>query len=56
VACAAIVATVAYSRMFLDAHWISDVLGGFTMGLAYLLAVLGLDAGRALRGPERAVG
>ena len=38
--CAAIVCTVAYSRMYLDAHWLSDVLGGFTIGLAYLLLAL----------------
>ena len=39
-ACAAAVCTVAYSRMYLDAHWLSDVLGGFTLGLAYLLLAL----------------
>jgi membrane-associated phospholipid phosphatase len=38
--CAAIVGTVAYSRMYLDAHFLSDVLGGFTAGLAYLCTVL----------------
>jgi undecaprenyl-diphosphatase len=38
--CAAIVCTVAYSRMYLDAHWFSDVLGGFSIGFAYLLAVI----------------
>jgi membrane-associated phospholipid phosphatase len=35
-ACAAVVGTVAYSRMYLEAHFLSDVLGGFTAGLAYL--------------------
>ena len=34
--CAAIVGTVAYSRMYLEAHFLSDILGGFTAGLAYL--------------------
>ena len=34
---AAVVGTVAYSRMYLDAHFLSDILGGFTAGLAYLL-------------------
>ena len=38
--CAAIVCTVAYSRMYLDAHWPSDVLGGFSVGLAYLLLAI----------------
>ena len=37
---AAIVCTVAFSRMYLDAHWLSDVLGGFAIGLAYLLAAI----------------
>jgi len=37
---ALVVATVAYSRIYLDAHWFSDVLGGFAIGLAYLLAVI----------------
>lgn len=41
-ACAGIVGIVAYSRMYLDAHWLSDVLGGFTAGLAYLLVAIWL--------------
>lgn len=50
-ACAAIVCTVAYSRMYLDAHWLSDVLGGFSIGLAYLLLVIWLiGSTTALRG------
>jgi undecaprenyl-diphosphatase len=36
-ACVGAVGTVAYSRLYLDAHWLSDVLGGLTMGFAYLL-------------------
>jgi undecaprenyl-diphosphatase len=39
---AAIVATVALSRMYLDAHWLSDVLGGLTIGIAYLLGAIWL--------------
>ena len=31
---------VAYSRVYLRAHWASDVVGGFVGGLAYLLLVL----------------
>jgi undecaprenyl-diphosphatase len=38
--CPAAVATVAYSRMFLDVHWLSDVLGGLAIGLAYLFGVI----------------
>ena len=53
------VVVVAASRLYLDAHWISDVLGGFTLGLAYLLAALlvlergGLARGR-IAGPGQA--
>ena len=39
-ACTGMVGTVAYSRMYLDAHWLSDVLGGLTAGLAYLLVAI----------------
>jgi membrane-associated phospholipid phosphatase len=42
IGCAGIVATVAYSRMYLDAHWLSDVLGGVSVGLAYLLVAIWL--------------
>jgi hypothetical protein len=38
--CAALVSIVAYSRMYLDAHWLSDILGGLSIGLAYLLLVI----------------
>jgi undecaprenyl-diphosphatase len=41
-ACVAIVAGVAYSRMYLEAHWLSDVLGGLSGGLAYLLVAIWL--------------
>jgi undecaprenyl-diphosphatase len=59
---AGIVGTVGYSRMYLDAHWLSDVLGGLTAGLAYLLAAIWLihaapRLGHVLRTlPRRAVG
>jgi undecaprenyl-diphosphatase len=33
---------VAFSRLYLDVHWLSDVFGGFTLGLAYLLAIIWL--------------
>jgi undecaprenyl-diphosphatase len=38
--CAVVVGTVAYSRMYLDAHFLSDVLGGLTAGLAYLFVAI----------------
>ena len=42
VGCSAIVLAVALSRLYLDAHWISDVAGGLTLGLAYLLLTISL--------------
>jgi membrane-associated phospholipid phosphatase len=40
--CIGIVLTVAFSRLYLEAHWVSDVAGGFTLGLAYLLLTIWL--------------
>jgi membrane-associated phospholipid phosphatase len=34
---AVVVLTVAWSRLYLEAHWISDVAGGFMLGLVCLL-------------------
>jgi undecaprenyl-diphosphatase len=41
-ACAATVAGVAFSRLYLDKHWLSDVAGGLAIGLAYLLFAIWL--------------
>jgi undecaprenyl-diphosphatase len=52
--CALTVAIVAFSRLYLDRHWLSDVAGGLTIGLAYLLLaiwvieVLTVDRGMSL--------
>jgi len=41
---AAIVVLVAFSRILLDMHWITDVAGGFAAGTAYLLvAICGVE-------------
>ena len=35
-----VVLGVASSRLYLEVHWLSDVVGGFAVGLAYLLGVI----------------
>ena len=40
-ACGAAVGLVAVSRVYLDMHWLSDVIGGFALGTAYLLMAIG---------------
>ena len=48
--CALVVGIVAYSRMYLDVHWLSDIIGGFTAGLAYLLlAIWAVESAPRLR-------
>jgi membrane-associated phospholipid phosphatase len=39
-ACGIAVGLVAASRIYLDMHWLSDVLGGFALGTAYLLIAI----------------
>ncbi len=48
------VAMVALSRLYLGAHWLTDVLGGITLGLAWI-ALLGI-AYRRHRPPSLATG
>jgi undecaprenyl-diphosphatase len=40
-ACGVAVGLVAASRIYLDMHWLSDVIGGFALGTAYLLIAIG---------------
>ena len=52
----AIVLAVAFSRIYLDMHWLSDVVGGFSAGAAYLLlAISGCEVARRQR-PSSASG
>jgi undecaprenyl-diphosphatase len=38
--CAATVLAVGFSRLYLDMHWLSDIGGGFAIGLGYLLLTI----------------
>src|SRR5437764_987362 len=43
----AIILAIGFSRMYLRAHWFSDVVGGWSLGLAWLFLCLGwLERGR----------
>ncbi len=40
VICLVPVGVVSYSRLYLDKHWLSDLAGGLTAGMAYLLLTI----------------
>ncbi len=45
--CTLVIAGVAYSRLYLNAHWLTDVLGAFAGGTTYLLfGLLWIDGRR----------
>ena len=52
-ACGAAVGLVAASRIYLDMHWLSDVIGGFALGTAYLLLAIGAAQALARRAAAR---
>jgi undecaprenyl-diphosphatase len=48
------VAVVAFSRLYLDKHWLSDLAGGLTIGAAYLLLAIWLVEVVLVRSDEAA--
>ena len=53
--CAVPVLLVAYSRLYLDRHWLTDLAGGLTVGLTYLLlTLLVVEIARRRRGARAA--
>jgi len=38
--CVLVVTLVAFSRLYLDRHWVSDLAGGLTLGLGFLLLAI----------------
>ena len=52
---ATVIASVAFSRVYLGVHWLSDVVGALFLGALYLLAVEALLEGHHRRRPCRAV-
>ena len=46
------VAAVGYSRILVDAHWLSDVVGGLVAGMAFALAMMLLLDARAAPHPR----
>jgi undecaprenyl-diphosphatase len=53
--CLVTVIAVAFSRLYLDRHWLSDLGGGFSIGLAYLLLAIWLVEVVLVRTPAEPV-
>jgi len=54
--CLVPVVVVSYSRLYLDKHWLSDLAGGLTAGMAYLLLVIWVVEVLLVRPKEAAAG
>jgi membrane-associated phospholipid phosphatase len=58
--CVVPVAVVAFSRLYLDKHWLTDLAGGLLAGMAYLLLAIWvvevIDVARQRRRARRATG
>ena len=53
--CLVTVTSVAFSRLYLDRHWLSDLGGGLSIGLAYLLLAIWLVEVVLVRAPAEPV-
>lgn len=53
--CLVTVSAVAFSRLYLDRHWLSDLGGGFSIGLAYLLLAIWIVEVVLVRAPAETV-
>ena len=43
---------IAYSRIYVGAHWVFDVVGGMVLGVAIALLLLAADRRRSARRPQ----
>ncbi|HEX2274447.1 MAG TPA: phosphatase PAP2 family protein, partial [Acidimicrobiales bacterium] len=51
-AAALVVVLVGFSRLYLGVNWVTDIVGGYTLGALWLVAVVGTTA--AVRHVQRA--